>query len=287
VVGYSLQDSTEAFLGSLSVGGALKYVAGVATAGLQAPNGLQIAPINNGTELRINYSMQFAYPDAFDPKNVPNRFNFQFLSSATAGSGIGADIGVHAEFFRSRSGHNAFSIGASVTDIGSITWNKNTSVRSVSNLVDTIPHQGLDSSTVNHTLAPIAGKLNNVSSFTTPLPTAMRIGAALDLDAIGISLSGTSMTFAMEYANGLTTTVGALQSPRIGFGLMLDHPGNLFSIRGGLGFISQSGNSGLSLGIGTTILRRVAIDAATSNLTQLLGNSGSIDAVFSVRVLLD
>ena len=284
LVSYALTDSTEAFLGSLSVGAAIKYVAGVGFMRLQPGNFVSIQHPTNQTVITTRYDLQFAYPDQFDPNQVPNHFDFSFLSSATAGSGYGIDLGAELGLFRSSDGHNAITVGVSATDIGTITWTKNT----VDRHADTtkIIYESGSLNNVNDSIAILAGKLDHVSSFTSALPSVLRVGAALDLDAIGISIAGTDLTFAAEYANGLTTVVGSTENARLGFGLLLNHPGTVLGLRAGLGFTTQAGASDITFGLGTTILNRVNLDISTAKLNELLGSSGNLEMAFSLRVLL-
>jgi len=288
LVHYALADSSEAALGSFAIGGAIKYITGIGYMRLDPGNSVSIRQLPlNATEIAGKYTIHYAYPDQFDPQNVPNRFDFSFLSSSTAGTGFGIDLGVHAGLFHSKSGHDALSFAASATDIGSITWTKNTQVRHA-DTVKVIPHDLLVShpNSLTDSLAVLAGKLDNVGPFTSPLPAVLRVGAALDLDAIGISLAGTDLTFAVEYANGLNGVVGGTKNARIGAGLLLNHPGTVFSLRAGLGFTTQAGSNEVTFGLGTSILNGVSIDISTAKLNELFGNTGTLEFAFSLRVLL-
>jgi hypothetical protein len=284
LISHTLLDSTEATIGSFAIGGAFKYITGVGYMRLDPGNSVSIRHSTNTTYIQTKYSIHFAYPDQFDPTKVPNHFDFSFLSSSTAGTGYGIDLGAHLGVFRSKDGHDALSIAASATDIGSITWTKNTQVRHADTTI-TINQAG-SLSNVNGLIGGLAGKLDDVSSFTSPLPAVLRVGAALDLDAIGISLAGTDLTFAAEYANGLTGLVGSTKNARIGGGVLLNHPGSVFSFRAGLGFSTQSGANEITLGLGTSILNRVSLDISTAKFNELIGSSGSLEIAFSLRVLL-
>jgi hypothetical protein len=280
------KDSSDRGLGSLAIGGAVKYVGGVAYLGLDPDNTVQITGVTNGKQLYAKYALREAYPDAFDPQHVPNRFDFSFLSSATAGSGVGFDLGVIAGFFHNEKGKDAISLAMSLTDIGSINWTKNTYLRHA-DTTKIIHFIGTSITAVNDSLAALAGKLDSVGSFSTPLPTMLRIGFALDLESLGLGISGTNFRAVAEFATGLTTVVGSLKNARFGVGLIVDHPSSLFGFHAGVGLSQTSQSSDLTLALGTTILKRVSLDVATAAIDKLFSSSsGTIDIAFSLRVLL-
>ncbi len=92
---------------------------------------------------------------------------------APAGSGLGFDIGVATEL------NSALRVGMSITDIGSILWTRNVreawaeSTFVVDNPLDAGQRDGVEKA--------LQGNSSAGASFSTPLPTTIRIGAALNL----------------------------------------------------------------------------------------------------------
>ena len=92
---------------------------------------------------------------------------------APAGSGIGIDVGVTAQL------NNALRVGMSVTDIGSILWTRNVqeawaeSSFVVDNPLDQGQRDGVEKA--------LQGTSSPGASFSTPLPTTIRLGAALQV----------------------------------------------------------------------------------------------------------
>ncbi len=265
---------SSSFLNSFSIGGAVKYVSGIAVLQLDPTNSFAYTPINNGTQIKVNYIVHSAYGADFDPKNVPNHFSFGFLTSNQAGSGMGTDLGVAIGLFGTKSGHSAVLLGISATDIGSISWTKNATERTADHLTRnlSIPSSG-SIKDLNDSLAALAGTLRSVSSFSTALPSMFRMGLQFDLDAMGIEWGVFIPKIAVEYANGLNSVVGSLKTGRLGAGLTLERTGNI-GLRLGGGFVIEQNSSDITLGAGVTLLKFLSIDLASAHVGQFF-KSGS------------
>ncbi len=206
----------------------LKYVTGIAVMQMDPGDFSVNSPNDNQGGryvIRANYQIRSAYPNEFNFNNLPSTFSLNLLENASAGSGVGADIGFTLGNFDST--HYApWELALSVTDIGSIRWNSNVNVRTANNVVvDNLNEQG-NKDTINNALKALAGNLDtNAGSFTTPLPTTLHIAGGLDLAEIGLRIDGVVFCAVAEYALGLTNTVGAPTNGRFGCALTLDNLG--------------------------------------------------------------
>lgn len=273
------------FLSSLKIGGALKYVSGTGYIGLDKNNKFAYDAISGGTAIDVNYKVQSAYTNDFDPKNIPTSFSFKFITSNQAGSGVGMDIGAAADFFPNDVGIPALTLGTSITDIGSITWSSNATERVANNLHREIKSNGTISE-LNDSLKALSGILTHVSSFTTSLPTMFRFGAMLNLDQAGISIPFFASKAAFEYDAGLADVVGSLSHPRLGIGIACEHSHEVASLRAEIGYFIQSGQSDLTLGIGTTLFNHVAIDISSAHIGELFSSGPSrTDLAIAVRTI--
>ncbi|MFI5265063.1 MAG: DUF5723 family protein, partial [Candidatus Kapaibacterium sp.] len=268
-----LGTDTSTFFKNISVGGAVKYVSGIAYLRVEPGNYIHTTASNGRVFIAANFVEHAAYSSNFNPKNVPNHFSFDFLTSNSAGSGIGADIGICLGLLSNKHGTPTVLVGISATDIGAITWNKNATVRSVNNLHDTIVYQGVSKiQDVTDSLKKLAGTLQNISSFTTQLPSMFRAGMMIDLDALGIEWGAFAPRIAVEYANGLNGLVGSLKNGRLGAGLTLERAGTI-GLRLYGGIVIESGASDITLGAGITLFKFLDINIATAHFTQLFNSS--------------
>jgi hypothetical protein len=279
-----LGPDTSTFLKNISVGGAVKFVSGIAYLKVDQGNYFRTTPGNERVIVGVNFVEHAAYSSNFDPQHVPNRFSFDFLTTNSAGSGAGFDLGFCLGLWSNSHGTPTVLLGMSATDIGSITWNQNATERIADHLVDTINYgTAAKIQDVTDSLKKLSGTLKNLSSFTTNLPSMFRAGLMLDLDAMGIEWGAFAPRIAMEYANGLTDLVGSLKNGRLGAGLTLERKGNI-GLRLNGGFIIESGQSDLTLGIGVTLFQFLNIDLASAHVGQFFksGNKET-DLALGVR----
>ncbi len=279
-------DST-AFLQNLRAGVSLKYASGIGILKLEDGNFFSWDHPGAGGQTRINanYQVFSAHTDDFDPKNAPNRFSFDFLTAESAGSGLGADIGISLGLFSSASGRPALNIGTSVCGIGSITWESNARERLADNLERTFQHQAAFDELVD-SLSAFEGKLTRIPDFNQPLPTTFRFGAALDLDALGSKILGFAPQLAMEFAQGLTDIVGSMPKPRFGLGIAMQKQFSAIDLRLSGGFATDHRSSDITLGGGITLFNCVMFDIATAHLLELFSEKPRLDVAASLKVLL-
>jgi hypothetical protein len=134
------------------------------------------------------------------------------LFPAPAGAGFGIDFGVGGELL---SGVRA---AVSLVDIGSISWTRNVRERFGSATIDvTNPSSEAQRDSVENALK---GDERNGAEFSTPLPTALRIGGALRLEETGWTpwLPG-KMLVALDYHQGFNKSLGNTTRARLALGV--------------------------------------------------------------------
>ncbi len=97
---------------------------------------------------------------------------------APAGTGIGVDLGFATEL------NNALRLGISVTDIGSITWTRN--VRTAQADSSFVVDNPLDAGQRDGVEKALQGTSTPGDPFSTPLPTTIRLGAALKITELPV-----------------------------------------------------------------------------------------------------
>ncbi len=276
------RNDSAGFFQHLDVGGTIKLIGGVGAYKLLPGNYISISEPHGQTDITMNYTILSSYSDDFDPQNVPNRISFAFLTPSNAGDGFGFDIGTYIGFLPTKFKRPALLVGASVTDIGSITWTNKAQVRAEYNELDSFIFQGTVEG-LNDSLAVFDGDLHDTASFTTPLPTVFRIGTTLDIGAMGKQWFGFNPTLAMEYSVGLSETVGSFKNNRIGFGLGMNRQFGGHEVRFGTGIAFQKDLTDITLGIGGTIANIVSIDLATGHFLDLFASGSILDVAFSIK----
>ncbi len=126
------------------------------------------------------------------------------------GHGTGLDFGLTAEL------KNGMLISWSLTDVGSILWDKN-----VINTYGTGSYTftGYSPSIQDSVKNVFKGKNEEGGSFTTSLPTVMRLGASMEAQKIpGLSFLPGHMILAFEYAQGFNESLGNTTKARYSFG---------------------------------------------------------------------
>lgn len=157
-----------------SVGIGIKYVAGYAYAGLDDIHTSILTTEDSYIVNNVRYRALSAFSDDFgvnydfDSLSADKTTSFSSFPS-TAGSGVGFDIGFSGII------NDKWSVAIALTDIGSIKWKKNAAeytsessftIKDVSdkNLADSLKDE-------------VTANGRYISSFTTSLPTALRLGA--------------------------------------------------------------------------------------------------------------
>jgi len=200
-------------------------------------------------------SMEFTYAGV----TADNDFKY---SLNNAGFGFGFDLGINAAI-KNVSRKGKLSFGLSVTDLGYINWNTNTSKYFYDGnfvITDITNKQQIDS-----VRERIKGTKTPIPSFTVGLPAALRVGAAYKLydkprrDTLQLERA----TFTFDFVQGLTDNLGATKKSVFGVGAEVNI-GNVVSPRIGFAFGGEEDflfSFGLGIDTGPVI-----IDLGTYNV---------------------
>ncbi len=270
----------------------LKYVSGVAVMQMNPGefdvNDFTRYPNLDLTEIEhylvgVNYQIRSAYPTEFNFTNLPSTISTKLIANASAGNGYGADLGFTLGAFDS-SQRAPWQVALSVSDLGSIQWNSNVSIRIADTVLNPATAQS-NKDTLNAQLKALGGRDSAASSFSTPLPTTLHIAAALDLSEIGLALPGIALGLVSEYSVGLTNTVGAPVNGQFGIAATLEHPSDALSLEAALGMTMQDGITNITAAFGLGIANRILFDVGTGSLNGLFTKAGSTDAAFGLKIL--
>ncbi len=269
----------------VSVGGAVKFETGLAYGNLE----IEKDEISTSSEGVINhkfkYSGKLAGNDYFRAK-MDSEFSVEdpgYLFSP-AGYGLGLDFGISA---RTNSGYKFFF---SVTDLGWITWNKNTVSLQDENEITFTQY---DPDRVGVTKRDYADSLKNhynpkrdEDGFATVLPTTINAGLSFPIDKLPIIRNlyyPGKLTGHFSIHEGLNDEVGNTFIPRVAAGvdwMLFDK----LDLRTGISFGGvETFNWGF--GVGYRIMDFVQVDAGTANFHHLfLGDSKTkFSASFNLR----
>jgi hypothetical protein len=133
------------------------------------------------------------------------------LFSDPAGKGVGFDIGFSSEI------RNGLRIALSVTDIGSITWNKNVYESTGGGHIDVSGIFGALGDTLENAMK---GSTQAGTSFKTALPTTLRLGAMMDAKQFPFfKFIPGKLLIAFDYTQGLNKSLGNTTAPRFSLGV--------------------------------------------------------------------
>jgi len=269
----------------VSFGGALKFETGLAYGNLEIEKD-EISTSSDGVIThKFKYSGKLAGNDYFRAKVDKNALiedpGYFFFP---AGYGLGLDFGVSA---RTNSGYKFFF---SVTDLGWITWNKNTvSLKDENEVI--ISHynpdrEGVTGSDYADSLFAHYNPKRDESGFSTVLPTTINVGISFPIDKLPIIKNlyyPGKLTGHFSVHEGLNEEAGNTFIPRVAAGVdwMLFEK---LDLRTGLSFGGvETFNWGF--GVGYRIMDFVQVDAGTANFHQLfLGDSKTkFSASFNLR----
>ncbi len=200
---------------NISAGITFKYVQGYACAQSSTVNGnyIRTGSNNNDITLSTNYGIQSAFSNNFEVKysfDTTNNKSGNFtLFPNPVGTGFGLDIGLSASL------NNEWRFALSVTDIGSIKWNKN-SVNTTSDGQYTISDLA-DKSQQDSLKNKFKGNSVKINSFTTGLPTALRLGTAYKFIFSQSDFPGT-LLLALDLNQGFNNLPGNSTKTRVSTG---------------------------------------------------------------------
>ncbi len=189
------------------------------------------------------------------------------------GSGISVDFGVHAQI------SPYLQVGASLTDIGSITWNRGAK-KSEADEYFTINEVGTSDQTED-LKSRLNGKEAPIASFETPLPAALTLAASYSFP--DILTNGKTLELAAALRQGFNGEPGNIEGTFIGVGAeyaFLDGvPLRLGASFGGYQPIN------MSMGIGFQ-LERFTLDLGTGNILSAF-TDGFTSSSFAVTTHFD
>ncbi|MGK9369429.1 DUF5723 family protein [Melioribacter sp. Ez-97] len=216
---------------------------------------------------RANYSAKSAFSPNFGVEyDFENQSSYEENISAfpePAGTGFGADFGLSYRHNR------AFTFALAITDIGAIEWNKRAAQFNVSRnvYIDDVSEEAQRDSLTNLFSTDGAGK--SVDKFSTPLATALRFGASIDLANL-LKLKNKLM-IAAGYAQGLNKMPGNTTSPRFSIGVEWMPFESVFSLRSGMAFGGWAKfRWGLGIGLDFGLFE---LNAGTSNFQNIASPS--------------
>ena len=224
---------------SFSIGISLNLVQGYAYAGLDHIN----TELTTGNENVITGKGDFLAYSAFSPDlkvhynfdNTPKQ-DFSFVPfPSPAGKGTGFDFGLNAKFSES------FSIGLSITDIGSIKWDKNVAQFTSNSAIylDDLSDEAQRDTLINRITGKESGKY--IGTITTQMASALHFGFSYKVT--------NNFLLAGDYNQGLNEQPGNSKKPRFSIGMDWHHLG-VFSVRTGFSFGGfEKFNWGLGFGI--------------------------------------
>lgn len=269
----------------LAVGAAVKYIQGLGYLRLEEGAELHTRPLaQQRIRFEADYSLRYAFIDVFDRSKSNEDISIWDIFSGSAGSGYGFDLGA-ALAFGGDDEKPAFIFASSINDIGSINWTENTIERRADNVVDTVGYQSNPEAIVD-TLSALAGTVTRIGSFSTSLPTTLRLGASMNFKQLGLLTVGPEITLAAELTTGMTSVVGS-NDTRVGLGAIAEWDLEVLSIRTAAGVVSEGDVLDITLGLGTTIADYVSFDISSARLGQVFGaGEGRSDVAVGLKLHL-
>lgn len=268
--GRKIVDFDDKFIQSLYGGLAVKFVRGyyyLSTAKNNSYFKLENDNVIRGKwDYEIYHALSPSFAKNYGKDSIVSVDNFSFsLFPEPAGTGMGFDLGLTAIL------SNQMRVSLAVTDIGSITWDKNQAIIKGSG---DFTFEGYSS---KEQIDSLKDKFKQVtsdlkSSFTTSLPTALRLGVSYRLDqAPFISKFPGRMLVSFDYNQGFNNEIGNSTKPRFSLGIDWK-PGNWIpTVRTG---ISLGGKLGFRWGFGLGIMAGpFDFNIATSNFDSIVSQN--------------
>lgn len=265
--GRKILDFENSFIKNLYGGLAIKFIRGYYY--LSTAKNNSYFKIDNDNVLRGSWDYQIYHalsPDFatnYGKDSIVSVDDFSFsIFPEPAGSGVGFDIGFTSFI------NDQLRASLAITDIGSITWDKN---QAIINGSGDFTFEGYSSKEQIDSLTDRFKQVTSdlKSTFKTSLPTALRLGVSYQLDqAPFISKFPGKMLVSFDYNQGFNNEVGNTTKPR--FSLSIDwKPGNWIPfIRTG---ISLGGKYGFRWGFGLGFMMGpLEFDLASSNFESLV-----------------
>ena len=243
---------------NISVGMGLKYIQGFGYFGTRKYKGMIETTVTSDAPNQIQ---DMSIHTNLDYVQLRSAIPFDSVSEnimKPAGKGMGFDFGASAQLLE------GIRVAASVTDIGKVTWDKNT--KAIIGNSDLVLHQFGDTKNTDSLENAFKGKTVDTTSFTTNLPTALHLGGSVEVDKFFSKIPG-HLTVAADLHVGFNNEPGNTKKAQIGLGIEWA-PIALIPIRTGFLFGGRE-KFGWSAGFGFHILNVVDIDLATASIAIL------------------
>lgn len=255
-------ESNRTYCTGLSFGGTVKLIRGMLLQNLDASNSATLTPyIPETWDSTYNWAIGVRY-QARMAGSAPDELrigNFTGFGGATAGIGMGFDLGLTTNLSMPDTNGRQAKLACSLLDIGWISWNSDSKLYRT-DARDTIV--GVTQVT-NSQLDRLKGNALT-GSYQTDLPMRLRLGVSVPLNPL---LWDMPLTVMAEYTQGLNSTGANTTVPRIGLGMQVGDKGLL----GRLG-VQAGGVEGASItaGIGSN-WETVNFDISIGSVRAALG----------------
>lgn len=255
------------FLKELYAGLAIKFIRGYYYLGTAKNN--SYFKLDNDNVIRGSWDYQIyhaispSFATNYGKDSIVSVKDFSFSPfPEPAGTGTGFDLGLTAVLT------NQMRVALAITNIGSITWDKNQAIIKGSGDFE------FEGYSTKEQIDSLKDKFKQVTSdlktsFSTSLPTALRLGVSYQLDqAPFISKFPGKMLVSFDYNQGFNDEIGNSTKPRFSLGIDWK-PGNWIPfIRTG---ISVGGKLGFRWGFGLGFMAGpLEFDLATSNFESIV-----------------
>lgn len=263
----------------VAAGISLKMVHGFAYAGINEFNTVLRTTGDNEISGTASYSGNSSFSEDFavrykgDPDLGLDGSAGPFPSPA--GSGFGFDLGFAVTMDK------LWNFSLAITDIGSISWDNNAREFSDNSnfFFDDITDKKQRDSLENILLA-FNGESKKVGSFSTSLPTALRLGASYLFEEEASGIPGTLLVEA-NYNQGFNDMPGNSMTPRFSIGTEWKPMDWVPFIRTGFSFGGYDG-FGWGFGLGVDIANLVELNFATSDMQSFLAPNASKHISFAL-----
>ncbi len=245
---------------SLSVGGSARLIKGLGY--LDA----DIRKIDITPFLPEGFDSTYDWEVDLDYSSRSSGFDQSFLNAGalfggnSSGLGYGFDVGTIGMYQMNDNPLSIVTFGLSIIDIGMINWNKDVVVRNAT-LKDTL--RGVKELN-DQTLRKYEGNPTTTESFTTTLPTRIRIGGSVPLQAI-IPAIDIPLVASVDYTQGFNTVGANATKPIMGIGVQYISTGFIPCVRAGLN-TGGNGSTQTSFGLGWNFDQMTMIDIAIGSI---------------------
>lgn len=205
---------TKSILSSFSAGITLKLIHGYAYSEIESINSSLETLTDQSILIKNNLKANMAFSPAFGIEwdwDKTKKIEDLSLFPKPAGTGFGVNLGFAADI------DNIWLLGLSITDIGSVSWDTTpvTYKANGSVLIANVADSTLADS-IKAALEPTGGYTN---TFTSSLPTVLRLGVALRVDKFVKGKFPGEMLIALGYNQGFINSINTTRTPLFSLGL--------------------------------------------------------------------